>query len=82
MQLEPKVDWSHDFKSLLSSPLGVELINSLNEVHDGLVDDAKQAGSPEKAYGLLKEARGVTLALGHLQFRAVTPKVEGSKDIK
>ena len=73
-------DWSKQFNSLLSSPLGVELIRTLREdVYANLVADAVRAKSQENAFGLLKEAGGVIKAIEHLQFKSVTPSDEGSK---
>ena len=74
-------DYSEQFKSLLSSPLGAELLRTLQEdVRDNILAEAGKAESQEKAYGLLKQASGVTLAIEHLQFRAVVaPKDEGGK---
>lgn len=74
-------DWSPQFQALLSSPLGAELLSELSKVHDRKVADAEGAKSPDEAFGLLKEASGVTIAIGHLQFLAV-PKGEGSGDKK
>lgn len=73
-------DWAKNFKDLLSSPFGVELVRSLREdVYDNLIRDAANAQNQESAFGLLKEARGVIKAIEHLQFRSVTPKAEGGK---
>lgn len=79
-------DWAKNFKDLLSSPFGEELVRSLKEnVHDNLIREAENVNSQEVAYGLLKEARGVIKAIEHLQFRsdtgnrAVAPKDEGGK---
>ena len=72
-------NWNHQFKSLLNSPLGEELIRTLKEdLADNLVHDAQEAESAETAYALLKESKGVIKALEHLQFRAVTPRDEGT----
>lgn len=75
-------DWSNQFNSLLSSPLGQELIRELNERHSQLVTDAEAADSQEKAYGLLNQARGVILSIEHLQFLSVVPTDEGSRSNK
>ena len=75
-------NWSNQFNSLLSSPLGAELIRELNERHNQLVSDAEGADNQEKAYGLLKQASGVILAIEHLQFLSVVSTDEGSKDKK
>lgn len=73
-------DWSQQFKSLLSSPLGVELLRTLREdVHDNLVEKAEVSDGQESAFGLLKQASGVIKTIEHLQFRAVTPTDEGGK---
>lgn len=73
-------DWSKQFDSLLSSPLGVELLRTLREdVHDVLIREAQDAKTQESAYGLLKQASGVIKSIEHLQVQAVTPKDEGSK---
>jgi hypothetical protein len=76
------LDWSEQFKSLLSSPLGQELLNTLNQQRLLLLDEAAKARTQEQAFGLLKEAGGVIKAIEHLQFRAVVPKDEGSKNPK
>lgn len=73
-------DWSHQFKSLMSSPLGKELVSELTKRHDSLVADAERAEDQSTAFGLLKQASGVTLALAHLQFLAIVPEAEGGKD--
>lgn len=72
-------DWSHQFNSLLSSPLGVELINQLNIRKGLLFDDAANAKSQDLAYALLNQAGGVKLVIEHLQFLSVVPADEGSK---
>jgi len=77
-----KVDsnWSNQYKSLFSSPLGKQLLNELNIVKQRLQDDASEAKTAETAFGLLREAGGVIKAIDHLQFLAVVPKHEGDKD--
>lgn len=79
--MEPQVenDWSQQFNSLLSSPLGKELMSQLNIRKGQLFDDAAVAQSQEVAFGLLKEASGVKLAIEHLMFLSVVPTDEGSK---
>lgn len=72
-------DWSKQFKSLLSSPLGKELVATLHKRKQQLQDEAARANTPNEAFGLLKEAGGVIKAIEHLQFRSVVPKDEGSK---
>lgn len=73
-------DWAQQFKALLSSPLGEELLRGLeNDLHKSTIQGAEKAESQEKAFGLLKEASGVMLAVGHLKSRAVVPKEEGSQ---
>jgi len=73
-------DWANQFKSLLSSPLGAELIRELKEnQHDTLISKAENAKEQGDAYGLLNKAAGITLAIEHLQMLAVVPKDEGSK---
>lgn len=72
-------DWSKQFNSLLSSPLGVELISQLNIRKEQLMDNATSAKTQEAAYGLLKEASGVIKAIEHLMFLSVVPKDEGGK---
>lgn len=73
-------DWSEQFNSLLKSPVGRELIRVLKEdLHGSLIDDAEKADTQEKAYGLLKEASGVILAVGHLQSKGVVPKNKVNK---
>lgn len=76
-------DWSPQFRTLLSSPLGAELLRTLREdVHDGLIGEAEAAKSSESAFGLLKQAAGVIKSIEHLQFLSVTPQGEGSRDKK
>lgn len=77
------MQWAEQFKSLLSSPLGQELIRTLREdLGDSIVQDAQKALSPDEAFGLLKESRGVIRSIEHLQFLAFTPTDEGSKGAK
>jgi len=73
-------DWSNQFNSLLSSPLGKELISQLNTRKVQLVMDATKEKTQETAFGLLKQASGVILAIEHLQFLSVLPADEGSKN--
>lgn len=76
-------DWSNQFNSLMNSPLGKELVRSLSEdLHNSLVAEAESSESGEKAFGLLKEASGVTKALAHLRMRAVVSEqvVPGSEE--
>jgi len=73
-------DWSNQFNSLLSSPLGKELISQLNTRKEQLVMDATKEKTQETAFGLLKQASGVILAIEHLQFLSVLPADEGSKN--
>lgn len=74
-------DWSAQFKSLLASPIGRELVRVLTEgLHNSIIEDAEKAGTAETAYGLLKEARGVIKAVEHLNsIAAFAPKDQGSK---
>lgn len=73
-------DWSKQFNSLISSPLGIELLRTLREdLHAGIIEDAEHADSQETAFGLLKQAAGVIRSIEHLQFRSVLPKDEASK---
>lgn len=77
------MEWDKQFNSLMSSPLGEELVRALTEdVHDNLIKEAERASDPNTAYGLLREARGVIKAIEHMQVRALTPvssKDEGDK---
>lgn len=73
-------NWSDQYKSLFSSPLGTELLNELSNLKQRLQDDASEAETAETAFGLLREAGGVIKAIEHLQFLAVVPKDEGDKD--
>ena len=73
-------DWSEQFNSLLKSPVGRELIRVLREdLHGSLINDAEKSTSQEEAYGLLKQASGVILAVGHLQSKGVIPKNKVNK---
>lgn len=74
-------DWAPEFNGLLSSPLGKELIKTLGDRRDVLLLEAENATSTEQI-NLLNQAKGVRLALEHLQFRANLPKAEGSKASK
>lgn len=74
-------DWSGEFNTLLSSPLGKELQSSLNARRGQLLGEAEEALDSEQK-NLLNQAKGVRLALEHLQFRAILPKDEGSKASK
>ena len=60
-------DWSNEFNSLLSSALGKELMRSLKEdLHGSLIKKAQSAETQDVAFGLLKEASGVMLAMEHM----------------
>lgn len=74
-------DWSQEFNGLLSSALGKELMRSLKEdLHGSLIKKAQGAKTQDEAYGLLKEASGVMLAMEHMMFLSATvPITEGSK---
>lgn len=73
-------DWSKQFNSLMSSPLGEELVRTLREdLHESILTEARSADSQEKAYGLLKEASGVIKSIEHLKFRSVVPRDKGDK---
>lgn len=74
-------DWAPQFHSLLSSPLGKELLRSLSEQADL---NYRAAGKAEAGgqLPLLNRAEGIMLAKEHLQFRAILPKDEGSKASK
>lgn len=74
------MDHSQDFKSLLDSKFGKELVRTLEEDLKGsLLSKAEGATDMETSYGFTKEASGVTKVIEHLQFRAVTPKDKGGK---
>lgn len=74
-------DWSNQFKSLLSSPLGAELVRTLTEdLHDSIIQDAERATTQETAFGLLREARGVIRVVEHLNsIAALASTDEGGK---
>lgn len=74
-------DWSVQFKGLLSSPLGRELLRTLSEdLHSSIIEDAEKAKTQESAFGLLKEARGVIRCIEHLKsIAALAPTDEGGK---
>lgn len=76
------MELQEQFKSLLNSPLGKELIRCLEQdLHSSLISDAQKATSQEVAYGLLKEASGVIKAVGHIQYMAAQlPSNEGSSN--
>lgn len=79
MELD-RPNYSQEFNSLLSSPLGKELIRELESKHDSLILDAQSKSTAENAFGLLKEASGVKLAIGHIKFLSVIPTSEGSQE--
>jgi hypothetical protein len=74
-------DWAPQFKSLLSSPLGVELIDSLTKLRAERLADAENASASEQQR-LLNQAMGIRLAIEHLQFRGIVPAGEGGKGQK
>lgn len=64
-------DWSEEFQSLFNSALGKELIRSLKEDrYEDLMRSAAKAETADRAYGLIKEASGVMLAIEHIMFLA------------
>jgi len=71
---EKQVDFTEQYRALFGSTFGDDIEDKLKELRDSLVDDAGKAESQDKAYGLLKQASGVMLALSHLQGKAVVPK--------
>lgn len=74
-------NWSKNFHDLLNSDFGKEVVRTLTEdLHNSIIEDARKAKNAEQAYGLIKEASGVIKAIEHLQFRAVTPKGDGSSN--
>lgn len=76
-----KTDWSNEFKSFVESALGKELIRSLKEdKHDNLIKEAQKAETQDIAYGLLKEASGVMLAIEHMMFLSTVFIDERSKN--
>lgn len=72
------LNFSQEFKSLLSSPLGTELVRELNVLADSYLESARREKTADKAFGLLKQVDGVMLAIEHLQSLAVVPENEGS----
>ena len=77
---DQQVDWSKDFKALLSSPLGRELLRTLQERRTQLLQEAQDEKlSDRQQLRLLNQAGGVTKAIAHLEFRAVVPKDEGGQ---
>ena len=74
-------DWSPQFKGLLNTPIGKELLRTLREdLHDNLVREAEQSKTQETAFGLLKEASGVIKTIEHLQMLAVVPSDGENRD--
>lgn len=56
-------------------------MRSLKEdLHESIIRDAQSAETQDVAFGLLKEASGVMLAMEHMMFLASVPIAEGSKD--
>lgn len=74
-------DWSQEFSGFMSSALGKELVRSLKEdLHDNKVREAQKSETSDKAYGLLKEASGVMLAIDHMLFlSSIVPEKEVGK---
>lgn len=73
-------NWSVEFRALLSSPLGKELLAELTLKKETILREAYEAKDAESAFGLIREAGGVIKAIEHLQFLAVVPTDEGGKD--
>lgn len=75
------MDHSQEFKSLLLSPLGKELLRELEQVRQSQLAKGEDASTPAEAFGFTKQAAGVRLAIGHLHSLAtILPAAEGSKD--
>lgn len=75
-------DFAKQYQSLLSSPLGVDMLAELRKEHDSSVEKAERSTDPNTAFGLLKEASGVIKAIDHLHFLAhIAPKDEGNKGL-
>jgi hypothetical protein len=73
-------NWAPEFNSLLNSALGKELMRSLKEdLHESLIRKAQGAENSDNAFGLLKEASGVMLAMEHMMFLSSVPIDEDSK---
>lgn len=75
-------DFTEQFKNLLNSSLGKELVRTLTEdLHDTIVESAEKETRQEVAFGELKKAAGVKEALNHLQGRAqnIVTRDEGRK---
>lgn len=83
MDQEVLMDHSQEYKSLLLSPLGQDMLKEFEGVRQSQLENAENADTPDEAYGFTKQAAGVRLALGHLQTLAtILPKDEGGKSSK
>ena len=74
---EKQVDFTENYKNLFSSPFGEDIERVLREYRDSLIEDADKAQTQDSAYGLLKQASGVMLALSHIKGKAMLPTVRG-----
>lgn len=73
-------DWSEQFKALLSSPLGEELLRELENLRQSQLERAEDEDEKDKSFGFTKKAAGVRLTIGHLKSLAtVLPEEEGGK---
>lgn len=76
-------DWSPQIKSLLSSPLGIEIIRTLTEdLRLSIIEDAEKASTPDEAFGLLKEARGVIRVVEQLSSIAALSSIDEGSEVK
>lgn len=73
-------DYSQEFKALVSSPLGKELLRELEQARQSQLESAENAETSEQAFSFTKQAAGVKLAIGHLHSLAtILPTDEGDK---
>lgn len=72
---EKQVDFTENYKALFTSPFGEDIELKLKDLRDSLIDDADKAETQDSAYGLLKQASGVMLALSHIKGKAMLPTV-------
>jgi hypothetical protein len=64
-------DFKEQYRALFNSPLGEDILKSLEELRQSLVVSAEGEDAQERAYGLLKQASGVNLSVSHLKGKGV-----------
>jgi len=74
-----KPDWNEQYRSLLLSPLGEDLLKELERLRQSTLENAEDAKSEFSNISFTKQASGVRLAIGHLHYLASPPTDEGGK---